>query len=276
MTSIGRVVRSALGVSFIGALVACSGGVSIVGADGGTSGSSGSSGSSGASSSGSSGASSSGGVACTMGTMDVARACVPGTAAAGVPLTIEAEGTDDGCLGCGKSLESCRVEIKGLTIKIGLDVKSCAIPPETPCAAICERALKKCTIPPLTAGAYAIELEGGVTTSLDFPRQLVVKQGATGTSCSISEVSDRPAIDATGFPDACTVDDDCALVTVGDVCQPCSCPNEAIATSGIEEFQSKFRAAQSLCKRNNDKPACAPCLAAKARCNANKCVVGAP
>lgn len=271
MTSIGRVVRQALGVSFIGALVACSGGVSIVGADGGTSGSSGSSGSSGASSSGSSGASSSGGTECTMGSMDVARACVPGTAAAGVPLTIEAEGTDDGCLGCGKSLESCRVEIKGQTIKIGLDVKSCTIPPETPCAAICERALKKCSVPPLTAGVYTIELEASVRTSLDFPRQLVVKQGATSTSCSITE-SERTTIDTSGFADTCNVDDDCALVTVGEVCQPCTCPNEAIATSGLEAFQSKFRALQSLCKRGKDAPACAQCLAPQARCTANKCV----
>lgn len=265
MTSIGRVVRSALGLSFVGALVACSGGVSIVGADGGSSGSS-----------GSSGASSSGGTDCTVASMDVVRACVPGTAAAGVPLVVQAEGREEGCLGCGRTLEPCRVEVKGQTITIGLDVKSCKVPADTPCAAVCMRALAQCTIPPLAAGVYAVELAAELRTSLDFARQLVVKPGASETSCSLTEGGDRPTIDARDFADTCSGDDDCALVTVGDVCQPCSCPNEAIATSALEAFQSKTRALQSLCTRGKDAPACAPCLAAKARCSANKCVIGAP
>lgn len=270
MRTIGVITKSVVGAAFVAALVACSGGVSTVGGDGGTTSSGGSSGTS----SGSSG-SSSGDIGCTVDPMGVTRACVPGTAAAGAPISIQAEG-DANCLGCGSTLQPCDVQVDGSKIKIGLSVKRCPLPPDTGCPAVCMLAIATCTIPPLAAGTYSIELTGGVRSSEDPPRQLVVKDGAGESKCSIPQDGTKPTIEADSFPDTCAVDDDCTLVTEGDLCQPCSCPNEAIAKTALDAYQSKARALQSLCKSGGGAPSCAPCQEKKARCTGSKCVAATP
>jgi hypothetical protein len=269
MGTIGGITKAVVGGVFVTALVACSGGVSTVGGDGGTTSSSGSSGSS-SGSSGSSG-SSSGDVGCNVAPMGVTRACVPGTATAGVAISIQAEG-DNSCLGCGSSLEPCKVKVEGTKITIGLDVKSCALPEGIACPAVCMQAVATCSIPPLAAGTYTVELAGGVRSSEDPVRQLVVKAGAGESACTIGQGGGRPTIESDDFADSCTLDDDCTLVIEGDLCQPCSCPNEAIAKSALDAYQSKARALQSLCKSGGGSASCVACQEKKARCSGNKCV----
>ena len=268
MVSTKRLCGSVFGGWLLATIVACSGGISTVGGDGGA----GSSGTSGGSS-GTSGASSGSGgdTSCNVASTAVTRACMPGTAAAGVPITVQAEGEDTGCLGCGKSLEPCSVQVVGQKITIGLALKTCSLPPETAFPAICAVGVGTCTIPPLAEGSYSIELAGGVKSSADFVRQLVVKNGGGETSCSLTQGTTTPTIESDGFADTCSIDDDCALVTEGDVCQPCACPNEAIAKSGLEAYQSKVRALQSQCKSTGGAPSCAPCPERKARCTGGKC-----
>lgn len=260
--------RVVFGGCILATIVACSGGISTVGGDGGA-------GSSGAGSSGASGGSSgtSGGdSACSVAETVVTRACVPGTAAPGVAITVQAEGEDTGCLGCGKSLEPCSVQVVGQKITIGLSLKTCSLPPDTACPAICAVGVGTCTIPPLAEGTYSIELAGGAKTSGDIARQLVVKSGGA-SSCTLDQGTNPPTIEADGYADSCSGDQDCALVIEGNVCQPCGCPNEAIAKSALDAFQAELRAKKSLCKDpSGGGPACAACPAYKATCAGGKCV----
>lgn len=272
MGTIGSVVRAVFGGVFAFGLVACSGGISTVGSDGGTTSSS--SGGTSGSSGGSSG--SSGDTACTVDEMGVTRACVPGTAPAGVAISIQAEG-DNNCLGCGATLQPCDVQVSGSKITIGLGVKRCPLPPDTGCPAVCMLAIATCSIPPLAAGTYNVELVGGIRSSGDVGRQLVVKDGTGEASCKIDQTGGPPPkIESDDFADGCSIDDDCALVTEGDVCQACACPNEAIAKTALDSYQSKVRALQSLCKNGGGAPSCAPCQERKARCSGNKCVAVTP
>lgn len=272
MIAIERMGRLALGGAFFAALVACSGAIATPTGDGTSSGSSGassSSGSSGASSS--SGGSSSGDTACSVQQVDVTRACVPGTAVAGAPIVVQAESDFSNCLSCGVSLEPCSVVVTGQTISIRLDSRSCTLPPGTGCPSICGLPVAQCTIPPLAAGTYTLDLAGGVRTSADVPRQLVVKDAGGTSTCSLSTDTPLP-LDPANYPDACTVDEDCALVTGGNQCQLCTCPNEAIAKTGLESFESTQRALRSQCKMDRSGPICAGCAPHKARCTDNKCV----
>jgi hypothetical protein len=112
-------------------------------------------------------------------------------------------------------------------------------------------------------------------SSADIPRQLVVKNSGTATSCDVPlDVGGSPKMDLAGYADACTGDEDCALAAAGDVCQPCKCPDEAIAKSAVDAYESDLRALQSLCRSRTGAASCAPCEAKKPRCSGNKCVAG--
>jgi hypothetical protein len=208
---------------------------------------------------------------CTTFPTPLTRACVPGTAKANAAITIEVDG--EGCTGCGSSLLPCKVDVTGTTIAITLEVRTCPLPENQACPAVCGVPSATCTIPPLAAGDYTIQLAGGgARTSEDPVRRLVVTANATATSCDIPDDRKTPTISAAEYPQACTGDQDCVLVTQGDVCQPCACPSGAISKTSIETYESDLRARQSLCSSRGGAVDCAPCQTVKAHCGSTgKC-----
>jgi hypothetical protein len=253
----------AFGSSLLLVLVACGGSTASTGSDGGTSGgTSGSSGSSG--SSGTSGTS--GGGACTTAVLPGDRACVPSTAHAGVAVEIGVDATD-GCLGCFTTFDPCQVDVTGTDITVTMMTRTCPPPGDQACPAICALPRTTCKIPPLAAGTYTVAVTGeGARTGLP-PRQLVVTADAAASSCSLPMPGMPPTpLDGTVYSTSCSVDADCVVATVGDLCQPCKCPNAAIATSASDRYAGDYRAHASQCHTDKTGIQCAACAPSKAVC----------
>lgn len=255
-----------LGTSaLLACLVACSGGIAPVGGGDGDGGG-------GGGGDGGGGADGGGGGSCMTSPLPLKRVCVPATAKAGVEITVQADG--EGCLGCGTTVLPCKVEIVGKQIRLGGQMQSCTIPDGLGCPAFCGLPQPRCTIPPLPAGDYTIELTTGVRSSDEPTRRLVVSATATATSCDLPQGIDGPKpIVAASFAQTCGVDEDCVAVTEGDVCQACACPNAAIAKSAKDSYDGEVRAKQSLCTSGGGA-ACAACQERKAKCGTGgKCVI---
>ena len=245
------------------ATVACSGGISPVNG----------------SSSGGDGGDSDGGVGpgCTKEAIDVSRACVPGTAKAGVELTLDADGV--GCGGCGTTIGPCVVNVTGDVIRLSMDVQKCPLPEGVGCDLSCALPEAKCVVPALAEGTYRIELAktNGSGSSADRVRVLVVKNDGAATSCAIPRTdSAPPSVDIDSFPKACAIDSDCVAAVDGEVCNPCTCPNGVIAKSASDDYQGKVREQQALCTGPAGGGACAPCPDRTPKCNAGQCVLTTP
>lgn len=255
-----------LGTSaLLACLVACSGGIAPVGGDGDGGGGGGGGGGDGGGG---------GGGSCTTSPLPLKRACVPATAKAGVEITIQADG--DGCTGCGSTVEPCKVDVVGKSIRLSVDVKQCPLPDGLACPAVCGLPQPRCTIPPLAAGEYTIQMSTGIQVSDAPSRRLVVSATGGATSCDVPQTGGNPPpLSASDFPQICTVDDDCVIVAEGDQCKPCTCPNAAISKSARESWDGEVRVKQALCSANQGQPSCAPCLAnTKPKCGTGgKCQI---
>jgi hypothetical protein len=206
------------------------------------------------------------GPVCKLGVLPGNRACVPGTAVANQPIEIEISSSES-CLGCGVTLEPCKVTRAGSKITVSLVSKTCPFPSDMACPPVCEIPQTKCTLPALPAGAYVVEVVGELPGSSLPPRALVVANKATDSSCSFPKDRYSTSTFATSYGANCASDADCALVTLGDTCQPCSCPNAAIANTSLSTYQEDFRRLRSLCTTSNSGPVCAACIAPKAVCD---------
>lgn len=210
-----------------------------------------------------------GGGQCTQTEIGGTRSCVPGTAKAGTAISIEAEG--GGCLGCGTSMNPCKVQVSGTEILLTLATTSCPLPPGTACPAVCGVPKSTCAIPPLAAGTYTVNFTSSVHGSEAKGRRLVVDSSAATTSCTLPAVPESKAMRASDYPQACAGDAECALVTEGSVCQVCACPNAAVAKTSLPAYESEQRAAESSCA-GTGTVACGPCQSQVAKCTASKCV----
>jgi hypothetical protein len=101
-----------------------------------------------------------------------------------------------------------------------------------------------CTLPALAAGTYTLTVGG------EGPR--------TGLQ--------PPPLEVGGYSKSCSTDSDCQSVTVGDVCSPCKCPNEAIAKTSGEAYSGDDRAHASQCHTDKSGIQCAACAPTKATC----------
>jgi len=247
----------AFGTSLLVVLLACGGSTTAAGGDGGAGDGGGG---------GDGGGADGGGGACTTATLPGDRACVPPTARAGTALSISVDAAD-GCLGCFTTFDPCTVDIIGTGITISMKTRTCPPPGDQACPAICALPGTTCQLPPLAAGTYTIAVTGeGPRTGLP-PRQLVVTADAKDTSCALPLPGMQPMpLDGTRYSTSCSGDGDCALATVGDVCQPCKCPNAAIAKSSSDAYAGDYRAHASQCHTDKSGIQCAPCAPSKAVC----------
>lgn len=186
------------------------------------------------------------------------RACVPAAAKANAPLSIELEGS-----GCGSCYEtfSCAVSVEGTAITVSLRAQGCT-PANALCDASCVAPRATCALPALAAGTYVVTAAGEPARTT--PRQLVVADDATQTSCAISATPGP--VDLTSFARTCAVDADCVAVRT-DVCAACTCPTEAIAKSDQARFDGASRAASSQCFPR-ETLICGACPSTSAACGA--------
>jgi hypothetical protein len=230
-------------------------------------GSSGSSSSGGSSSGGSSSGGSSSGDVCTSSPVGGNRACVPGTARANAPITVEVDATD-GCLGCDASLEPCRVSVVGERITLAMTARVCQRDDGRECPAVCMIPSVTCALPALPPGAYTVDVAG--EGQRIPPRTLVVATEASETSCALASPGSPSELDGAKYPRACSTDDDCMLATFGNACQPCHCPSAAITKGASDEYALEYeaerRARSSQCATRADGIACGACAPVKAEC----------
>ena len=259
----GMVLRASVLLALSSLLaIACGGSVDPGGA---TSSSSSTSSSSGGSSSGGSQGSSGGG-ACWTAEVKGNRACVPGTARAGQPITVDVDATD-GCLGCFTALDACKVSVTGDRIVFAMSATTCPPPGDRACPAVCMIPSVKCTIPALAAGSYTVEVAGEPQRNGLTPRTLVVTDDASASSCALLQPgTPAPPLDGSKYATSCSSDDDCVPARMGDPCKLCACPDTAIAKADAEKYASDFRASSSQCPSQRSQALCAACAPVKAAC----------
>jgi hypothetical protein len=81
-----------------------------------------------------------------------------------------------------------------------------------------------------------------------------------------------PTIEASEFDRTCSQPSDCAAVYTGAACQPCRCPNAAIATRDRSKYESTVADRSEECPPAPDV-ACSPCPTVTATCSGNQCTV---
>ncbi|MBX3226731.1 MAG: hypothetical protein KIT84_39075 [Labilithrix sp.] len=218
-----------------------------------------------ASTSSSSSTSGGGDPTCTTSRLELSRACVPGVAAPGTPLTIEVDQTE-GCLPCNPSVAPCAVSIAGNQITVSVDVTSCP-PASGECPAICGLGRATCELPPLAPGDFVVTIAGEAPNAQRRPRELVVAAGGSA-SCALGPPKSASSIEPKVYEASCEKDVDCMSIVAGDLCAPCVCPNGAIAVSDGARYASDARAAYSQCESFD--AVCGPCPPQRAVCNAAK------
>lgn len=206
------------------------------------------------------------GASCTVDSLPGDRACVPGTARSNTPLAIDVAARD-GCLGCFSSFEPCAVDVSGTKITVSMKVKSCPPAGEKACPAVCILPRTSCMLPGLAAGTYTVVVTGQRPPSTGLPeRTLVVSDDADAISCELPANGEggKP-LDGTKYAANCSVDSECTMATVGDVCSPCKCANAAIATTSAANYAADYRSRTSECIPD-DTAICAGCAPVKATC----------
>jgi hypothetical protein len=143
------------------------------------------------------------------------------------------------------------------------------------CPAVCLIPSIKCTIPPLAPGEYVVEVAGeGPRVGLP-PRTLVVTNDGAESTCSLPQHGSLPdELDGSKYARNCSVDEDCVIARVGNLCQPCACPNTAIAKSVAASYESDFRARSSQCAPQKGPIACAACAPVKPSCDTSSGLTG--
>ncbi|MDB4943850.1 MAG: hypothetical protein JWP97_3384 [Labilithrix sp.] len=268
LASVAPALTLAAGITV--AVVACGGSVSPVGEGASSSSSSSSSSggsSSGGSSSGTSGGGSSGsGGTCTIGSLPGDRACVPGTARAGQPISVGVDASE-GCLGCFTAFEPCDVTVSGTTVLVTMRTKTCTPAGDVACPPVCASPRTTCVIPPLAAGTYTVSVSGEGSRSYLPARELVVTDGAGETSCALPPSGEEPApLDGNAFGKSCNQDSDCTPIFAGSQCAQCACANDAVSTSELPAYEAARRARISQCAPPGAPAPCAACRTPVAVC----------
>jgi hypothetical protein len=75
------------------------------------------------------------------------------------------------------------------------------------------------------------------------------------------------SVDARNYAMGCTRDSDCVAVIAGDQCQPCACPNAAIAKSDAVLFEADRSSARAQCDPSSQRTGCEPCPNLYPRCD---------
>lgn len=202
---------------------------------------------------------------CTTATLGANRACVPGTGAANAPITLAYDAP--GCVACFSTIDPCKVTVTSDRVEITVTTTTCPPAGGGDCPASCLLPAGTCTLPPLPEGSFTVELVGEGAHSGFGPRRLVVAADGKETSCTLppSGLAPEP-LDLSGYPRACASDGDCVIARSGNLCQPCACPNDALAKTAEAGYQSEFRARSSQCPASNDGVVCAACPPMKAVC----------
>jgi hypothetical protein len=81
-------------------------------------------------------------------------------------------------------------------------------------------------------------------------------------------------IAASDFDRSCATDADCRIVTEGDVCALCSCPNAAIAKSAAEEYSAKRQELAATCGPRPAIGCAADCASIDTWCEDGTCAAG--
>lgn len=212
--------------------------------------------------------------ACTSGVVEGRRACVPGIAKAGAPITLAIDASD-GCLGCFTTL-ACKVSVSGAAITLTMESTTCPPAGDLACPAVCLIPETTCTLPALAAGTYDVKVTGEGTRPGLAPRTLVVGSAeAAASSCSLPALGTPPVpLDLTKYGTSCSVDTDCVLARGGNLCQPCGCPDGAIAATEVAKYEADFRARASTCEGDRSGVACAACAPIKAVCDTSVGLTG--
>jgi len=101
--------------------------------------------------------------------------------------------------------------------------------------------------------------------------------GSTSDSSTSDGGTIVEPIAAKDFDQSCTTKDDCELVTEGDVCAICSCPNAAIAKKDADAYNAKRTELSQACGPRPAIGCGVDCAQALVSCSpAGKCVVGGP
>lgn len=94
---------------------------------------------------------------------------------------------------------------------------------------------------------------------------------SSSSSTSGSSGATRTTIKASDFNQTCGTAADCVTVFQGDPCNPCPCPNAAIARADFEKYTSDISSARATCPRTDVQVDCAACPNAVAVCSSDKC-----
>lgn len=198
---------------------------------------------------------------CSSQALAPSRACVPGKGRERSAIAIEID-RPGACLPCGGSVQPCTVDVQGTQITVSTTVQICGDAPAT-CSCASEKAT--CELPPLPSGTYTLLLPNEAPRPGLPPRQLVI-QPSGEVACSLSDPGNIASVELANYGTSCQTDADCTLVTTGDSCTPCACPNGAISTKSQGRYESDTRAASSQCDGHGGV-ACAGCPQRTAFCN---------
>ena len=81
---------------------------------------------------------------------------------------------------------------------------------------------------------------------------------------------DPRVLDGKSYSTKCTVAADCVGVFFGNQCEPCGCPNAAIATSARVTYEADRSSALAACGAR-ETIACGPCQDKPIACTAGAC-----
>ena len=102
-------------------------------------------------------------------------------------------------------------------------------------------------------------------------------EGGDGGASDSSTSDGGPIVEpiaAKDFDQSCTTKDDCVLVTEGDVCAICSCPNAAIAKKDADAYNAKRSELSQACGPRPAIGCGVDCIQTSVSCSsAGKCVV---
>lgn len=95
--------------------------------------------------------------------------------------------------------------------------------------------------------------------------------GASSTSSSGGSSGSSNQIRTSDFSQTCQAAADCVPIYQGEACNSCLCPNAAIASSDLQNYQSKLSTARRSCPPSTAD--CVPCPTPATLCAGNKCNV---
>jgi hypothetical protein len=131
---------------------------------------------------------------CGSSAITVTHACIPSAVRAQKPLTLYAEAAGcyaGSCEGVTRK-DTCLATVDGTTIRLDIDVHSCADDrKERSCTSDCRNLGVTCNLPPLAAGTYhvvGVKRPGTIDPEVD--RTLTVKDDATVDACTDSTSPD--------------------------------------------------------------------------------------